>query len=152
MSTASSNKVLYFQTVLSRCFYIECENLLYLAIRPEPQPELEVVISNFEETYRVLGERQVKVTIDTRHLEFLKVPREVMDYMSNNPYLKYQESNALLMNGLAQKILGNFYLNIMRPPVKTRLFTEQDSMLSWHQIQDTALVNAAIGRLLTSIS
>lgn len=38
---------------------------------------------------------------------------------------------ALLSDSLGQRIMGNFYLNVNKPTVKTKLFNSQESALVW---------------------
>lgn len=131
---------MYFETALSNSYYSETEKLLYIKLKKDPEPTLQLTIQNYEETYAVLGERTVKVIIDTRHVDFLKFPRPVMDYMAKNPYIKYQVSTALLINGTGQMILGNFYLKVAKPAVYTKIFTNLEKAVDWQQINNKELL------------
>jgi hypothetical protein len=136
LSTASSNNIKRYETALGHSFFFSDINLLYIRLNHDPEMTLPVVQRNFEQNYQQLGDIVVDVLLDTRHVDFIKFPRDVMEYMSDNPYNKYQKTNALLIRGLSQRILGNFYLNISRPKVKTRLFTGVKEALEWQNIQD----------------
>lgn len=40
-------------------------------------------------------------------------------------------ADAIVVNSLAQKIIGNFYLKINRPPIPTKLFSKQEDAEKW---------------------
>jgi len=136
-----------FETVLTHAYYLESDNLLFLKIKPEPEPDLKLTEQNFEQTYLALGEKVVKVILDTRHVDFLKFPKDVMEYMADNPYIKYQSSNSILIKGLGQQILGNFYLKIARPKVSTKLFTTLTGALEWQKVNDAVQLTNELNQL-----
>jgi hypothetical protein len=129
-----------FETTLSHSFYDEEENLLFIKLKTQPEPTLELARTNFEQTHYYLGQKVVKVITDLRCLEFAYIPREVMDYMANSPYNQYQESVALIISGLGQKLIGNFYLSVVKPKVKTRIFNSPEGALEWQKISDPQTV------------
>jgi len=140
-----------FETVLTHAYYLESENVLFLRIKPEPEPSLKLTEQNFEQTYLALGERVVKVIMDTRHVDFIKFPKDVMEYMADNPYIKYQSANSILIKGLAQQILGNFYLKIVRPKVSTKLFTTLTGALEWQKVSDAVHLTNELNQLDRSV-
>jgi hypothetical protein len=147
LSTASSNNIKHYDTALGHSFFFSDINLLYIRLNSNPEVTLPVVQRNFEQNYGQLGDIAVDVLIDTRYADFIKFPKEVMEYMSDNPYNQYQKTNALLIRGLSQRILGNFYLNISRPKVKTRLFTGMREALEWLNMRDTESLEKTIENL-----
>jgi len=40
-------------------------------------------------------------------------------------------ADAIVVTSLAQKIIGNFYLKINRPPIPTKLFSKQEEAEKW---------------------
>lgn len=129
-----------YETALGTSVFFPDQNLLYIRLQLE-DTNLQLTKLNFEQNFHQLGERNVEVLIDACFVDFIRFPKEVMEYMSDNPYIKYQLSNALLIKGLAQRILGNFYLNISRPKVKTKLFTNLQEALRWQKIRDIDFVH-----------
>lgn len=134
MNTADLIKMVNFETALSFSTYYVESNLLYIKLKTETEPTIESVQLNFQQTYEQLGEKQVKVLLDARALEFLNLPKDVLEYMGDNEYNKYQLATALLINGLAQKLLANFYLKIIKPKVKTKMFNHAEESLMWLEI------------------
>ncbi|MCE3227845.1 MAG: hypothetical protein K0S32_2396 [Bacteroidetes bacterium] len=128
--------MLKFDTVLSRSFYCEDENLMVVRLKDDNEMNLENVVLNNEQTYRIMGDKVVKVIYDVRQLEFSHIPKEVLKYMADSPHSKYQESEAFILAGLGQKIIANFYLAVMKPKTKTKMFTNFDQALEWHQVKN----------------
>jgi hypothetical protein len=96
---------------------------------------IELTILNvkqtFEKTKSLTSGKKVKVLLDLRGLQFSYIPSEVMDYMAKSAFNKYQEAVAILIEGLGQKLLGNFYMKIVKPDVQTKVFTCNNEALNW---------------------
>jgi hypothetical protein len=133
-----------FTTALSHSFYDEDENLLFIRLKSEPEPTLSLTKVNFEQTHYHVGKAVVKVIIDARKLAFAHIPKEVLDYMGKNEYNQYQESVAIVINGLGQKMLINFYLSVVKPVNKTKMFTSTEEALKWQKIVDTEFIGNLI--------
>jgi hypothetical protein len=54
-----------------------------------------------------------------------------MEYMANNEYTNNNTSLAIIINGLPQKLIGNFYLNVMKPKRKTKIFSSKKEATAW---------------------
>lgn len=131
--------MLKFETVLANSVYYEDENLLFITMKSEPEPTIEFVKKNFEQTYAVLGEKVVRVVMDSRPLEFTHIPKEVLDYVGNSPYNKYQHSSAIVISGIGQKMIANFYLKVVKPAVPTKMFNSIEAALEWQGVQNKKL-------------
>jgi len=133
--------MLQFETVLSTSFFFEKENLLFIKIKENLELTVPNVILNNEQIYKVLGEKVTKVLFDIRHLQFTHIPRDVLNYIADSPYGKYQESEAFVISGLGQKLLANFYLKVIKPKVKSKFFTNFQSALQWLEVENTNYIN-----------
>lgn len=92
---------------------------------------IDKVIRNYEKSFEITEGKIVKTLVDFRQLSFTNIPREALDYMSDNPYNQYQQAVAILIDGLALKLLANFYLKVFKPIVKTRVFESEESAIKW---------------------
>lgn len=96
---------------------------------------IELTILNvkqtFEKTKSLTSGKKVKVLLDLRGLQFTYVPSEVMDYMAKSAFNKYQQAVAIIIEGLGQKLLGNFYTKIVKPEVTTKVFTCNKEAIAW---------------------
>ncbi len=128
--------MLKFETVLSTSFYFKKDNLLFVKIKEDPDLTIQNTIINNEQTHATLGEIICKVILDVRHLQFTHIPREVLNYVADSPYGKYQLAEAILISGLGQKLIANFYLKVIKPKVNSKIFTSLLSALEWHDIEN----------------
>lgn len=91
-------------------------------------------------TMDLVGKVPVYSITDLREMAFEHIAKDVSEYAANqNPFLKYQLKNAIIVEGLGQKLLGNFYLNVIRSGRPTKLFTTYNSALNWVGIKNIFL-------------
>lgn len=133
--------MLKFETVLAESVYYEEENLLFIKLKSDPEPTIDLIRRNFEQTHSHLGERVVKVIMDSRPLEFAHIPKEVLEYMGNSPYNKYQQSAAIVISGIGQKLIANFYLKVVKPAVSTKMFNSIEAAMEWQGVKNRNLLS-----------
>jgi hypothetical protein len=126
--------MLKFETEISQATYYERENLLYVVMKDITEITVEKVIRHNEQTQAAMGERLHKVLHDIRSLQFTHVSREVLSYIADSPQGKYEEFEAYIVNGLGQRILGNFYLKVMKPKTPTKFFSDVEAALGWLEV------------------
>lgn len=62
----------------------------------------------------------------------VNISNQARDYFAHNKrHSKLRLSQAIVINGLAQKIVGNFYKNFHRPDCPVELFTTQADAIKW---------------------
>jgi hypothetical protein len=59
------------------------------------------------------------------------VTKEARDFFSKGDGIKHMKNLALLTRSPISKMLGNFWLQISKPTVPTRLFTNEDDAIAW---------------------
>ncbi len=78
-----------------------------------------------------------KLTKGGYHCAFIKalgnidISSEARKYGSSPEIQQYLIAQAVLVNSLATRIAGNFYIRFNKPPKPTRIFTNEDDALSW---------------------
>jgi hypothetical protein len=93
--------------------------------------DLANVINHFETTREFTNYKKVGCVLDLKAIKFNHIPKEVMSYLANSKYNQYQLGVAIIIEGLGQKILGNFYLKVHKPKVQTKLFTNYNEAKVW---------------------
>lgn len=89
-------------------------------------------------SHELKGELRVNILINITQLKLSNISREVMEYMKNNEYTQYQKKVAIVIEGTAQKIIGNIYLSVVKPHIETKFFTSEIEAKKW--INATQLV------------
>jgi hypothetical protein len=59
------------------------------------------------------------------------VTKEARDYFSKDDGIKYMKRLALITTSPISRIVGNFWMQISRPTVPTRLFSRKEDALNW---------------------
>lgn len=62
---------------------------------------------------------------------FLSVSKEAMEVNASKEYQNLTRANALLIDGLPQRILGSFYIKFKKPAIKTKLFNDREKAIEW---------------------
>lgn len=62
---------------------------------------------------------------------FTLVDTEVRKYASSEEGNIYTIASGIVVNNLAQQLLGNAYIKFNKPPTPTRLFTKEEEAVKW---------------------
>lgn len=78
-----------------------------------------------------------RITHNTPHkslriaAQYSSMDMEVMKYLSRGRGALFTLADAFVITSVAQRILGNFYLNIVRPTLPTKIFTHVTAAEDW---------------------
>lgn len=102
-------------------------------LRIEIQPEQEFGLSDFMEL--VDAAEQIGHGKKFKNLIIVGIhtlpSKEARDMSSSIEGSVYKLADAFVIHSIAQKIIGNFIINIQKPAVPTRLFTNEEDALLW---------------------
>ena len=104
---------------------------IYIMMKPNIVLTKENVLLQILASHELKGELNVNIVINITQLKLSNISKEVMEYMKNNEYTKYQKKVAIIIEGTAQKISGNTYLKIFKPLVSTSFFTSETEAQHW---------------------
>lgn len=63
--------------------------------------------------------------------ELTSFSKETRELLSSKEFMDLTIAKALVFDGLGQKLIGNFYLHVNKPHIKTRLFNDKKKALEW---------------------
>jgi hypothetical protein len=63
--------------------------------------------------------------------ELTSFTREAREFVASREYVGITIAKALLISGLGQRIIGNFYMKVNKPYIKTRLFSDRTKAIDW---------------------
>lgn len=118
-----------YTTVIST--FIINNDCVEITLNEDATFDLATLIKHFEEVYAVIKTPAPKSIIDFSKISFTSIPKESMEYMANNEYNNNNAILAIIINGLPQKLIGNFYLNVMKPKRRTKIFTSKKEAIAW---------------------
>lgn len=92
-------------------------------ITMEKSTEMVNICKNLfpDRAYKSLKIVYYKMTID----------KDVMDFLASNARVGLIDMEAVVVNSAALKFLGNFYLKIKKPVIRTKIFDSEADALTW---------------------
>ena len=70
--------------------------------------------------------------------EMTEVTKAAREQIASFEHKQNTIAKAILVNDIGNRLLGNFYLSVNKPLIKTRLFTSRESALEWlrHELKN----------------
>lgn len=63
--------------------------------------------------------------------KYSNASKEALDFMFSAHAVVFSSRDAYITKSLPQRILGNFYLNVKKPLIPTKLFTSEKTAAAW---------------------
>ncbi len=104
---------------------------VHIMMKPNIILTKENVLEQILASHQLKGELKVNIITNITQLKLSTISKEVMEYMKNNEYTKYQKKVAIVIEGTAQKIIGNVYLSVIKPHIDTKFFTSEADAKIW---------------------
>jgi hypothetical protein len=76
--------------------------------------------------------------------DLISFSKETREFIASQEFMGITMAKALLFKSLAQRIIGNFYLHINKPHIKTRLFNDRAKALEWLRFQASIKVEESV--------
>jgi hypothetical protein len=111
--------------------FIINDDCVEITLNADTTFEITKVKKHFKDIFSVIKDPLPKSIIDFSSINFVFIPRETMEYMANNEYTSNRSHLAIVINGLDQKIIGNFYLKVLKPERITRIFNTKQEAIKW---------------------
>ena len=129
MSTTIATRILRQETLTSAELFLLENGVLKVVVTEKFSMSLEQVIALVEGLERFAeGVSYPTLIVSDR----LTTPTpEARSYMAGEGRTYFTMADAFLIRSLPQRLIGNFYLRFDRPPVPTRLFTDEQAALKW---------------------
>ena len=108
---------------------------IHVMMKPNIILTKENVLEQILASHQLKGELRVNIITNITQLKLSNISKEVMEYMKNNEYTKYQKKVAIIIEGTAQKIIGNIYLSVIKPHIDTKFFTSEIDAKNWTSSQ-----------------
>lgn len=108
--------------------FLRDDGILVVQIKEGIEVDILGVKENFEATFRMTESTRCLTLIDARCI--FTSTQEARDYTAMHAS-HYRIAHAALINSLANRIVGNFYINFNKPCVPTKLFTSNNEAIKW---------------------
>lgn len=105
------------------------EGFLRVTSKPGCEIELQDAQHDFNEGARLVNYLRVPVLADGRN--FTDHTKEVRDFYASKEIAEKISAMAILVDSLATRIIGNFFITTSKPHFPTKLFTSEDAAIKW---------------------
>jgi hypothetical protein len=69
---------------------------------------------------------------------------EARELVASKKFAGIAIAKALLISGLSQRIIGNFYIRVNKPHINTKLFTDREEAIKWLREQYRLNINRLV--------
>jgi hypothetical protein len=83
-------------------------------------------------------QREYCVLVVSGHLS--SVSKEAREVVASAEFVGKTKAKALMVDSLGHRIVGNFYLSVNKPAIKTKIFSDRAEALKWLRKQLNAQV------------
>lgn len=117
------------ETKTSIICYNPDEGFLRVSSKPDSEIELEDAKHDFEVAAKLVNNTKLPVLADSRQVTYHS--KEVRAFYASKEMADSISSMAILVDSLATKIIGNFFIKSSRPHFPTKLFTDETEAVKW---------------------
>jgi hypothetical protein len=104
-------------------------NIVIIRISDNVELDVEDVKEMFAKRLEVIGENPYAIiNISGKHSGITSEARKLA---AEPQYALYRQAFAMVVNSLAQRIIGNFYIKFDSPPSPARVFNDEKAAFEW---------------------
>jgi hypothetical protein len=110
-------------------FSLPEENLILCRMLEDADVDVPAVDENFEATMKIANEQRYAVLVDGRAT--VQISKEAMERAARPEHHRLLIAQAIVVNSLANRLIGNFIIKFHKPGAPTRLFSNTEQAWSW---------------------
>jgi hypothetical protein len=121
---------------LARLEFDEDTDILYYHLHDDQEIDVDQMQEMVNYVKEFIGERKHRSLVYFSD-NVMGTP-EARKLYADNAYIKeFRVAEAFLVKSVSVRIITNFFIKVMKPKVKTRLFSDQEEAVEW--LQKTAI-------------
>ena len=118
------------QYPLATLEYNEVKNILFYRVKQDQVVDVAEIKEMLVYVQEFMGPKQHYAVVDFGGS--LSSSTEARQIYADSEYIqKYRIADAFLVKSLPVRLIANFFINVTKPKVNTRLFTEEDKAVKW---------------------
>ena len=98
-------------------------------IKPGATMEPEDVTALKQHNFETAGNKPYVILVIPG--ELITFTKEARELAASKEFIEAAMAKALLINSIGNKIMGNFYLKVNKPYIKTKIFSDREKALTW---------------------
>ena len=118
------------QYPLATLEYNEVKNILFYRVKQDQVVDIAEIKEMLVYVQEFMGSKSHYAVVDFGGS--LSSSTEARQIYADSEYIqKYRIADAFLVKSLPVRLIANFFINVTKPKVNTRLFTEEDKAVKW---------------------
>lgn len=113
--------------------FLRENDVVVVEYKPDVEVKLEDMIAIHDAERKLTHEKKHVALLDARG--FVYVSDDAKKFGASEVPAHYRKAAALLVDSLAVRMLGNFYLNFNKPKVPTKMFSNEKKAIDWLKSQ-----------------
>lgn len=110
--------------------WMEEDGVLMIEFEPAPDHTLEDARALVEEHNTLAGGKKVRVLADCRRIA-VGASKEARQYYVSDEGARCKLGMAMVVGNMVQRMIGNVFFRMNKPPYPTRLFSDLESARTW---------------------
>jgi len=124
------------ETTVAR-LWIDADKVIHIQFKPTDKHGIDEARSVVSAHNQLAAGSQCPVLADIQDVT-VGADRDAREYYVSEESSRYKTGMAMLVNSPMQRMLGNIFFKINRPPYPTRLFSRQVDALEWlHELENS---------------
>lgn len=107
-------------------------NVFIINIEKDTEVTLNVAKEVIAAMEQIADGRKMPVLIIAK--DYSLPTKEAREFLADKDASPYASAEAYVISSMAQRIIGNFYLNVNKPQRPTRLFNKVEEALAWLEL------------------
>jgi hypothetical protein len=104
-------------------------HLFLITMKENSHVDLAEVDENYAAVMKLAAGRRYAVLVDASHP--CTITKEAMEYTNRPESYKFLIAQAIVVNSLANRLVGNFIIKFHKPASPTKLFSNKESAYIW---------------------
>lgn len=106
------------------------KNILFFRVKQDIEVDVKEIQEMIVYAQKVMGEKKHLAVVDFG--SSLGSTSEARAIYANDPYIRrFRIADAFLVRSLGVRLVANFFIQVTKPKVKTRLFTDEQQAVVW---------------------
>jgi hypothetical protein len=109
--------------------FLKGKEMVVVQYKPDAEVGLEDMIAIHMAERKITNEKKHVTLLDARG--FIDISEEARKFGASDEPTRYRTAAALLVDSLAVRMFGNFYLSFNKPKVTTKMFSDEKKAIDW---------------------
>lgn len=107
------------------------DGVVHQEYKPELRINIDIAKSMVQDRLSLINGQTMPLLIDARN--FASIDSDARRYLGSHDAAKLQSAGAIFINNYLVMLASNIFLNINKPPIPAKVFTDKNKAIRWLQ-------------------